>query len=85
MSAAIMEAQLLRLIASDTDLATRHCLAERGAGGGVTLSSRAGRIGTWRWTGTRFEFIREGEQAPVVTLQTSAEALIYTKAQLIRR
>jgi hypothetical protein len=85
MSSAIMEAQLLRLLSTDPELARRRCHAERGPGGGVRVFAGASLVGTWYWTRAHFEFVPASGPPQGVRLQTAAQALIHTRRRLTKR
>lgn len=85
MSAAIMEAQLVRLINGDSGLARSGCTAQRASGGGVIVRQRNETLGTWRWHGFGFTFTPEGGAGREQNLQTAVEALIFTQNSICAR
>ena len=79
MSAAIMEAQLVRLVNSDPTSSRRSCTATRLRNGGVAINQNGHHRGIWTWTGSSFAFTPGGYAEPTADVMTTADAVIYTQ------
>ena len=75
----IMEAQLLKLLRSDPDLAARGCTAEPQTTGGIAILRRGHYRGLWAWQGTLFAFTPGGYGAPNYEVAAAVEALLHTR------
>ena len=78
MSSSIMQAQLIRSLQAEPELARRGCNITAAANAGV-LISRAGRPrGLWAWRHGNFAFRPQGALDPAIEVETVAEAVQYT-------
>ena len=73
------EAQLLRLLEADPDLAQRGCSGERRVTGGIAIIRGGHHRGLWVWQGTRFEYTPGGYASPTAEFDTAIEALLHTR------
>ena len=74
-----MEAQLLKLLKADPDLAARGCTAEPQKTGGIAILRRGHHRGLWAWRGTLFAFTPGGSSAPDCEVEAAVEALLHTR------
>jgi len=81
MSTAIMEAQLRAALDTDIELAKRACRTRFHQPSGVGVEFKSTEVGVWHWKNGRFELFVENQGA-IVTVETVAEAVRYTRESL---
>jgi hypothetical protein len=81
MATAIMEAQLRDALNVDRDLTARGAKAADRQPSGVAVERGPNVLGIWHWRRGQFE-LNVGGAGPVVTVETVAEAVRYTREQL---
>jgi|LNFM01.1.fsa_nt_gb hypothetical protein len=81
MATAIMEAQLRDALNADRDLTARGAKAAERQPSGVAIERGPNVLGIWHWRRGQFE-LTIGGSGPVVTVETVAEAVRYTRERL---
>ena len=81
MSTAIMEGLLRDTLNGDRSLSARDCRAAEGRRGGVSVERAGVPRGTWHWRNGAFE-LDIGDDVAVVSVESVAEALRYTREHL---
>jgi len=83
MAIEIMEAQLRAALDTDARLIERGCRTRAYHPSGVGIERGAVEVGVWHWSNGQFELYVDGN-GPVVTVDTVAEAVRYTREKLVR-
>jgi len=83
MAIEIMEAQLRAALDTDGRLIERGCRTRAHLPSGVGIERGAAEVGVWHWNNGQFKLYVEG-RGPVVTVDTVAEAVRYSREKLVR-
>jgi hypothetical protein len=73
-----MEAQLIRALQAEPELARRGCTIVADTSSGVVISRPGRNRGVWAWLDGAFTYTPHGFTEPTVEVETVAEAVQYT-------